>query len=66
MLSHAVSRRYARALFELAQEKGLLDQINRELELVVNMYEADSFLRAFMNDVMISPSKKREVLRDAF
>ncbi len=62
MLNHAISRRYARALFELAQEKGLLDQTNRELELVVNMYEADGYLRAFMNDVMVSPSKKREVL----
>ncbi|BAD39073.1 F0F1 ATP synthase subunit delta [Symbiobacterium thermophilum] len=62
MMNHAVARRYARALFELAQEKGLLDQVNRELELVVSMYETDSYLRAFMNDQRISPSQKRKVL----
>jgi len=64
MLSHAVARRYARALFELAQEKGLLEQTQRELELVVHMYESNSYLRGFMNDVMIAPSRKREVLKN--
>jgi len=62
MLNQAVSRRYAQALFELAQEKGLLDQVNRELDLVLQMIEADGYLRAFMNDAVISPSQKRAVL----
>ncbi|MFO7273703.1 MAG: F0F1 ATP synthase subunit delta [Bacillota bacterium] len=66
MISHAVARRYARALFELAQEKGLLDQVSRELELVVQMFEANSFVRAFLNDQRISPSQKRAVLTDVF
>jgi len=66
MLSQAVSRRYAKALFDLAQEKGLLDQVAREFGYVVQMIETQPHLRAFMNDVMISPPKKREVLSRVF
>jgi len=66
MLSQAVSRRYARALFELAQEKGLLDQVEHELDLVMQMVNADGYLQAVMADVMISPAKKHELVERLF
>jgi F-type H+-transporting ATPase subunit delta len=62
MLNSAVARRYARAIFELAQEKGVVDQIGRELELVASLFETNREFRAVMNDVLIAPQVKREML----
>ncbi|MFZ5827437.1 MAG: F0F1 ATP synthase subunit delta [Bacillota bacterium] len=66
MLNQAVARRYARALFDLAQEKGVLDQVDRELELVAKMIESDGYLRAIMNDVLIAPSQKHNLIEKMF
>lgn len=58
----AVARRYARALFELAQEKGQLDQVDREFGMVVSMIEANRQLRATMDDVLIAPEVKQDLV----
>ncbi|MFZ5813738.1 MAG: F0F1 ATP synthase subunit delta [Bacillota bacterium] len=66
MLNQAVARRYARALFDLAQEKGQLDQVAKELELVAAMIQTDGYLRAVMNDVLISPNQKHSLVTKVF
>lgn len=41
---HIVAKRYARALFMAAQEKGQLEEVERELtDVVENVYELDDF-----------------------
>lgn len=62
MLNQAVARRYARALFDLAQEKGLLDQVDQEFGMVVGMIDANRQLRAVMDDVLIAPEVKRDLV----
>lgn len=66
MRNKAVARRYAQALFELAQEKGVLDQVEAEFALVVEMIERDGYLRAVLNDVLIAPAKKHDLVEKAF
>jgi len=66
MLNQAVARRYARALFDLAQEKGVTEQVDNELQLVTKMIETDGYLRAIMNDVLISPAKKHNLIEKLF
>lgn len=66
MLNQAVARRYARALFDLAQEKGVLEQVAGELELVTRIIEGDGYLQAVMNDVLISPAKKHNLVEKLF
>lgn len=66
MANHAVARRYARALFELAQEKGLLDQVEKELEMVAEMIRTNLKLRWVMNDVMTSPEVKSRLIEELF
>jgi F-type H+-transporting ATPase subunit delta len=62
MLNQAVARRYARALFDLAQEKGLLDQVDRELETVVGMIEHNPAFKAVLNDVLIAAKVKHDLV----
>lgn len=66
MLNQAVSRRYARALFELAQEKGLVDQVDGEFGMVAAMVDANPTLRAVMDDVLIAPEVKIDLVKKLF
>lgn len=66
MVNHAVARRYARALFELAQEKGQLDQVERELGMVAEMIRTNPRLRWVMDDVMTSTEVKSHLIAQLF
>jgi F-type H+-transporting ATPase subunit delta len=66
MLNQAVARRYAKALFDLAQEKGVLDQMDREFAMVVDMINTNPQLKAVVNDVLIAPRAKSDLLEKLF
>jgi F-type H+-transporting ATPase subunit delta len=66
MLNQAVARRYASALFELAQEKGQIDQVDHELGMVASMVESSSQLKAVMDDVLIAPKVKLDLVGKLF
>lgn len=62
----AVARRYAQALFELANEKGLMDQVDAELGQVVEAIEANAPLKAAMADVLLQPAVKQNLIEQLF
>lgn len=62
MLNMAVARRYAQALFDLAQEKGQIEQVDGEFSMVVNMIEGNRQLKAVIDDVLIAPAVKRDLV----
>jgi F-type H+-transporting ATPase subunit delta len=66
MFNLAVARRYATPLFELAQEKGQIDQVESELDLVVASIGGNSRLQAVINDVLISAEVKQNLFRQIF
>ncbi|HLO02008.1 MAG TPA: ATP synthase F1 subunit delta [Symbiobacteriaceae bacterium] len=62
----AVARRYAQALFELAQEKGLMDQVDAELGSVTAAIEGNALLKAAMADVLLQPAVKQNLIEKLF
>lgn len=66
MLNQAVARRYARALFDLSQEKGLVDQVDREFGMVVGMINENPQFKAVIDDVLISPAVKRDLVEKLY
>jgi F-type H+-transporting ATPase subunit delta len=62
----AVARRYARALFELAQAKGLMDQVDQELGMVVEAIQSHPLLKAAMADVLLQPEVKQDLIEKLF
>lgn len=66
MLNQAVARRYAKALFDIARDANVIDQVDQELELVVGMIGSNRQLRAVMDDVLISPEVKRDLVQKLF
>lgn len=66
MRNQSVARRYARALFDLAQEKGIVDQVDSEISMLVEMVHANRQFQAVMNDVLIAPETKRSLMGKIF
>ena len=61
MKSQHAARSYAKALFELAQERGQTDAVTSELASVVEMVESDPALRQFLGQPGVAPAVKRSV-----
>lgn len=61
-----VARRYAKALFQLAQEQNLVSQTEEQLKLIVNVIENDANIRAFLTAPNITLDTKLNTLRGSF
>lgn len=61
-----ISVRYARALFELAKEKGLSEKIREDLNLILLFYGESSDFRLIISSPVIKSSKKKEIFHALF
>ncbi len=66
MTGSTVAKRYALALFQLANEQNLLDQMEEELRVVKEVVNENSDLNAVLKSPKLSIEKKKEILKDAF
>lgn len=62
----AVAKRYARALFEVASEKNLIDATEKELVGVVNVISENEGLRKLLSHPKISAQEKKQMLETLF
>lgn len=61
-----VAKRYAKALFEVAQEKGIVDQVREELKGIVDTLHADADFSKFLLHPNINASDKLSVVGNVF
>jgi F-type H+-transporting ATPase subunit delta len=61
-----VAKRYAKALFQLALEQGLVAETEDQLRLVVAVVESDAQIRAFLAAPNITLDTKIQTLNNAF
>jgi F-type H+-transporting ATPase subunit delta len=61
-----VAKRYAKALFEVAQEKAIISQVEEELKAVVTAIQDHVDLQKFMNHPNIGASVKTDLLKKIF
>ena len=61
-----VAELYAGALLELADERGLAEQVLEELEGLAALVRRDTELRDFFSSPLISESDRRQVLESSF
>jgi F-type H+-transporting ATPase subunit delta len=64
--SSVVAKRYAKALFQLAQQKGLVTETEDQLKLIVNVVESNADVRAFLTAPNITLETKKKTLIQAF
>lgn len=65
MMERRVARRYAQALGQLAVERGILEEVERDLELVVSTIQGSDALRRVWEHQRISAEQKRSVVDSA-
>lgn len=61
-----IAKRYAKALFEAAQEKGLLEQVEREWEQVVQVFDEHQELQKWFAYPKTSTEQKKEMVAKLF
>ncbi|MRG86196.1 F0F1 ATP synthase subunit delta [Salinibacillus xinjiangensis] len=66
MSNSVVANRYSTALFELGQEKSLLNTLEIEIRGVQEVFQNNEQLQTFLNHPSIPVEKKKELLKDAF
>lgn len=66
MSGAAVAKRYAKALFEVASEKQLLDTIELDLKLVTDTFSATPELVTWLAHPATDPAKKKELFSSVF
>jgi F-type H+-transporting ATPase subunit delta len=64
MLKGAVAERYARALFEIASEKGLIDKVEQELTGFREAMEVSQDLRRLFYHPQVPSGVKKEVTKE--
>lgn len=66
MIGSRVTKRYARALFELAREKDLLKVVQQDLSLLRQSIESSEDLRVVLESPVVQAADKRKALDKAF
>ncbi|WP_168121404.1 F0F1 ATP synthase subunit delta [Paenibacillus sp. HB172176] len=61
-----VAKRYAKALFELASETGIVSEVEAQLKLIADALEQDEAIGKFLSLPNVDPSQKIAVLKASF
>jgi len=61
-----ISVRYARALFLMADERGLLDQVANDMELLFQLSVEIPAFRNFQDSPILSPTRQTQQIREIF
>jgi len=61
-----VAKRYAVALFQLAKEKNLLDQMEEELRVVREVVSENAELNSILKSPKVSKDKKQQLIQSSF
>ena len=64
MSQSAVSIRYTSALIDAAQESGVLDRVEADVQALLDLLHASEDLREFVADPMMRSEQKRAVLNN--
>ena len=66
MLSGALARRYAQALFGLAVEMSVLDQIDKDIQGISALINSNTELKDILNHPNVDNESKKEILEKIF
>lgn len=62
MLRGAVARRYAQALFGIARDEDIIDELQQQLQTVAEIITENDMLRRFINHPQVTADQKKELL----
>jgi F-type H+-transporting ATPase subunit delta len=60
-----IAKRYAKAMFEIARERGVVSEVEEQLRVIAEAIEHDADIRKFLSFPNIEAQRKVEVIRQA-
>lgn len=66
MLNKSVARRYAEALFSLAQEINKVDDFQQEMEIVISALDQVPELKRYLEHLLVPVREKKEIVAQIF
>lgn len=66
MANETIARRYALAIFGLAQERGVVEEVGRDLGTILEALDSDDGVRRFFYAPVVDRKDKTHVLTEAF
>lgn len=66
MKLYKIAVRYAKALFDLAQEQNILDLVKNDVDLVIDTFSKSRELTTIMQNPVIKNDKKQAIIRQIF
>ena len=66
MTGNRVAKRYAKALYNLADDKGLIEKVNLDLELIDSVLLKNEDLRIALDNPVLSENRKLLICLDLF
>ena len=61
-----VSVRYAKALFKLSVEKGVMEEVYKDIQLLSGHYKDNDSFRMFMQSPVVKAEKKKAFLKEVY
>ncbi|MFY7787514.1 MAG: ATP synthase F1 subunit delta [Thermoflexibacteraceae bacterium] len=61
-----VSARYAKSIIDLANERGQLDEVHKDMMLFINTCEVNRPLRLLLSNPIVNTYKKSQILKEIF
>jgi F-type H+-transporting ATPase subunit delta len=66
MLNLQLAKKYAKAIFEIAQDEDKLQEYGQEIADVAGLIQSQAELHLFLSDPQVEPGMKKQVLQDIF
>ncbi len=66
MIESQVGRRYAEAIYAIAEERGEIQETHTFLNSIMELYKNDAVFRNFIDHPLLNIQEKEEVLREMF
>lgn len=66
MSDRRVASRYATSLIELAEEKGILEEVNNDMKLFLDVCDENRDFKLAIKNPIIKPDKKLSILKKVF
>ncbi len=66
MSNSIVANRYSTALFQLGQEKSILDQLEEEARVVREVFQNNPQMTSFLSHPKVSVEQKKQMVQEAF
>jgi|AntAceMinimDraft_16_1070373.scaffolds.fasta_scaffold18859_3 F-type H+-transporting ATPase subunit delta len=66
MKTTKITTRYAKALFELAIEQNIAEQVNKDMQFIIDIYKSNKDFKLMLLNPTIKPDKKQNILKKIF